>query len=51
MTLLLDLGYLALTAKFIPQKVSRHSARQLFLYSIIYLSLLFIMVFADCRCG
>ena len=48
--LLLDLGYLALTAKFIYQQVSRSSARRLFFYSIIYLSLLFIMVFADCRC-
>lgn len=43
--LLLGLGYLSLTAKFIAQPITPHSARQLFLYSIVYLTLLFGMFF------
>jgi len=42
---LLGAGYLALTAKFIAQPITEKSAKQLFLYSVCYLALLFSMFF------
>jgi protoheme IX farnesyltransferase len=46
-TALLGAGYLILTAKFIVQEVTPQSAKQLFLYSVLYLTLLFGMFFLD----
>lgn len=37
----LGIGYLALTVNFIARPITAHSARQLFLYSVCYLGLLF----------
>lgn len=48
--LLLGLVYLALTIDFIRKPVTPKTARGLFGYSILYLFLLFMMMFVDCRC-
>lgn len=49
--LLLGLVYLALTIDFIRKPITPKTARGLFGYSILYLFLLFVMMFVDCRCG
>ncbi len=49
--LALGTAYLALTVDFVRRPVTPRSARRLFGYSIVYLFLLFVMMFADCRCG
>lgn len=50
-SLVLGLIYLLLTIDFARKPVSVQSARRLFAFSIVYLLLLFVMVFIDCRCG
>lgn len=43
--------YLVTTINFARKPVTPESARQLFGFSILYLFLLFVMMFVDCRCG
>lgn len=47
----LGIAYLALTIDFARKPITTTSARRLFGFSILYLFILFVMMFADCRCG
>jgi len=49
--LALGVGYLALTVDFARRPITTQSARRLFGFSILYLFVLFVMMFADCRCA
>ncbi len=44
-------GYLALTVDFARRPITARSARRLFGFSILYLFVLFVMMFVDCRCA
>lgn len=50
-SLVLGAAYLALTVDFVRKPVTPKGAKGLFGFSIVYLLLLFVMMFADCRCG
>ena len=43
--------YLALTIDFARKPITHQSTRKLFGYSIVYLTGIFILIFADCQCG
>jgi protoheme IX farnesyltransferase len=47
----LGLAYLGLTIDFSGKPVTKQGARRLFGFSITYLLVLFIMMFADCQCS
>ncbi len=47
----LGLAYLGLTIDFASKPVTKQGARRLFGFSITYLLVLFIMMFADCQCN
>ena len=43
--------YLVKTIKFTRNAITPQGARRLFAFSILYLSVLFVMMFVDCSCG
>ncbi len=47
----LGIIYLALTIDFARKPITHQSTRKLFGYSIVYLTGIFILIFADCQCG
>lgn len=49
--LILGAIYLTLTINFTRKAITHQSTRKLFAYSIVYLTGLFILIFADCQCA